>query len=261
MPAAGRRRACDGTPVLAPAAAGAARERAQRRARPLPVGALQHPHPVCAAQSGGPTVRGRSHRCACCAVHAVHAGVLKPRVLQCAGRPVPGTAALLLAAACSPLLLAAACAACCLATSPWLLPSSHPGVRSLLSRMAHHHGGASSDGGGAGAGAAVEGSFDLVHLCATFGSDPSIMSFAQASRSLGLGRCPSRVERRCTARVWHSIAESDAPPSVPSPAPCSCSAAAKATAAACAPACPPRPPPSPTFAGACAGLRGGAVLC
>ncbi|PSC69420.1 anaphase-promoting complex subunit 1 isoform X2 isoform B [Micractinium conductrix] len=53
------------------------------------------------------------------------------------------------------------------------------GVRSLLSRMAHHHGGASSDGGGAGAGAAVEGSFDLVHLCATFGSDPSIMSFAQ----------------------------------------------------------------------------------
>ncbi|KAL4443950.1 hypothetical protein ABPG75_011687 [Micractinium tetrahymenae] len=45
------------------------------------------------------------------------------------------------------------------------------GVRSVLSRMAHHQGGGSGTDGNE--------SFELVHLCATFGSDPFVMSFAQ----------------------------------------------------------------------------------
>lgn len=45
------------------------------------------------------------------------------------------------------------------------------GVRSLLSRMVGQQ-------GGGGGGADEEGSFDLVHLCSTFGSDPFVMNFA-----------------------------------------------------------------------------------
>lgn len=48
-------------------------------------------------------------------------------------------------------------------------PSTHAGVRSLLSGMVHHGGGASP----------ADDSFDLVNLCSTFGSDPAVMSFAQ----------------------------------------------------------------------------------
>jgi len=61
-------------------------------------------------------------------------------------------------------------------------PTLYPGVRSLLSRMVHHAGSASpgaSNNNGVGA-----DSYDLVNLCSTFGSDPSITSFAQ----VGLGR-------------------------------------------------------------------------
>lgn len=52
-----------------------------------------------------------------------------------------------------------------------------PGVRSLLSRMVHHAGG-SSPGASPPGGSGADG-FDLVNLCSTFGSDPSITSFAQ----------------------------------------------------------------------------------
>eukprot|EP00887_Chlorella_sp_A99_P005912 scaffold29.g5912.t1 len=49
------------------------------------------------------------------------------------------------------------------------------GVRSLLSRMFHGGGG-------------LDNSLDLVHLCATFGSDPFVMSFASVFCSPGQGR-------------------------------------------------------------------------
>lgn len=59
------------------------------------------------------------------------------------------------------------------------------GVRSVLSRMAHHPG-----GGGGESGA---GSFDLVHICATFGSDPFVMSFAQVGTWQAQAREQARV--------------------------------------------------------------------
>jgi hypothetical protein len=52
--------------------------------------------------------------------------------------------------------------------------SNAAGVRSLLSRMFHAKGSCGSKDE-----AAAE-RFDLVHLCATFGSDPFVTSFAQA---------------------------------------------------------------------------------
>lgn len=61
-------------------------------------------------------------------------------------------------------------------------PTLYPGVRSLLSRMVHHAGGASPGANGGSA-----DSFDLVNLCSTFGSDPSITSFAQVRPPAGVG--------------------------------------------------------------------------
>lgn len=71
------------------------------------------------------------------------------------------------------------------------------GVRSLLSRMAHHQGGPSASGGqGGGQGGALADSFDLVNLCATFGSDPCVMGFAHV-------RCAAGA---CALLAWLGVA-------------------------------------------------------
>ena len=87
------------------------------------------------------------------------------------------------------------------------------GVRSLLSRMVHHGGNNSS---------ASEDSFDLVNLCSTFGSDPFVMSFAQARLRCGVCRCEMlsglgralqqrarlvRLPRAAVLQRWHGRAQ------------------------------------------------------
>ena len=213
VPPPGGGGACDGAALLAPAAGAAGRG---ARPRALAGGALLHPHAVCAGawrqySPAGQVRHSALHKCkpslACTLVLLLRLPTMpfccSARQGRCPMRTTPQVRQHVLATQgwcrrnaihgkmltfSSPPSVAPAFTTVLHPSmrSPFP-PTCYPGVRSLLSRMVHHAGGG-SPGASSNGGVAAD-SYDLVNLCSTFGSDPSITSFAQVGRRGGAGGC------------------------------------------------------------------------